>query len=57
MHACHQIQKLQVQINTLKALQQTVSIDGFHSIFSLWQLEGKGSCNVDIDHSTGSMVM
>ena len=25
------------------------SIDVFHSIFSLWQLEGKGSCDVDID--------
>jgi len=32
-------------------------IDGFHSIFSLWQLEGKGSCDVDIDQSAGSMVM
>jgi len=25
------------------------TIDRFHSIFSLWQLEGKGSCDVDID--------
>jgi len=33
------------------------SIDGFQSIFSLWQLEGKGSCDVDIDQSVGSMVM
>ena len=29
-----------------------VSIDGFHSIFLLWQLEGKGSCDVDIDQSS-----
>jgi len=34
-----------------------VAIDGFHSIFLLWQLEGKGSCDVDIDQSAGSMVM
>jgi len=33
------------------------SIDGFHSIFSLWQLEGKGSCDVDIDQSADSIVM
>ena len=32
-------------------------IDGFHSIISLWQLEGKGSCDVDIDQSAGSVVM
>ena len=32
-------------------------IDGFYSIFSLWQLEGKASCDVDIDQSAGSMVM
>jgi len=32
-------------------------IDGFHSIFSLWQLECKVSCDVDIDQSAGSMVM
>jgi len=31
--------------------------DGFQSIFSLWQLEGKGSCDVDIGQSAGSMVM
>jgi len=24
-----------------------VTIDGIHSIFLLWQLEGKGSCDVD----------
>jgi len=33
------------------------TIDRFHSIFSLWQLEGKGSCDVDIDQSAGSMVI
>ena len=33
------------------------SIDGFRSIFSLWQLEGKGSCDMDLDQSAGSMVM
>jgi len=27
------------------------------SIFLLWQLEGKGSCDVNIDQSAGSMVM
>ena len=32
-------------------------IDGFHSIFSLWQLEGKESCDVDSDQSVGSMMM
>jgi len=32
-------------------------IHGFHSIFSLWQLKGKGSYDVDIDQSAGSMVM
>jgi len=32
-------------------------IDGFHSIFLLWYLEGKWSCDVDIDQSAGSMVM
>jgi len=32
-------------------------IDGFHSILLLWQLEGKGSCDVYIDQSAGSMVM
>ena len=32
-------------------------IDGFHGIFYYWQLEGKGSCDVDIDQSAGSMVM
>ena len=32
-------------------------IDEFRSIFSLWQLEGKGSCDVHIDQSAGSMVM
>ena len=35
----------------------TSCIDGIHSIFSLWQLEGKGSCDVDIDQSADSMVM
>jgi len=43
-------------IITLVFFRQT-SIDGFPSIFSLWQLEGKGSCDVDIDQSAGSMVM
>jgi len=38
-------------------LMRTWSIDGFHSIFLLWQLEGKGSCDVDIDQLAGSMVM
>ena len=33
------------------------SIDRFQRIFSLWQLEGKGSCDVDIVQSAGSMVM
>jgi len=28
-----------------------------HSIFLLWQLEGKGSCDVDIDQSASSLVM
>ena len=32
-------------------------IYGFHGIFSLWQLEGKGSCDVDIDQSAGSMAI
>jgi len=32
-------------------------VDGFHSISILWQLEGKGSCDGDIDQSAGSMVM
>ena len=32
-------------------------IDGFRSIFSQWQLEGKGSCDADIDQSAGSIVM
>ena len=32
-------------------------IDGFHSIILLWQLEGKESCDVDIDQSAGSMVI
>ena len=32
-------------------------IDEFHSIYSLWRLEGKGSCDVDIDQSAGSMMM
>ena len=32
-------------------------IDGFQGIFSLWQLEGKGSRDVDIDKPAGSMVM
>jgi len=32
------------------------TIDRFHSILLLWQLEGKGSCDVDIDQSAGSMV-
>ena len=32
-------------------------IDGFHSIFSLCQLEGKGSSDVDIYQSADSMVM
>ena len=31
-------------------------IDGFHSILSLWQLEGKGSCDVDIDRSTSRLM-
>jgi len=35
----------------------TSYIDGFHTIFLLWQQEGKGSCDVDIDQSAGSMVM
>ena len=33
------------------------AIDEFHSIFLLWQLEGKGSCDVDVDQSAGSMMM
>jgi len=33
------------------------TIDRFHSIFLLWQLEGEGSCDVDINQSVGSMVM
>ena len=32
-------------------------IDGFHSIFSLWQLKGKGSYDVDIDQSAETMVI
>jgi len=32
-------------------------IHGFHSNLLLWQLEGKGSCDVYIDQSAGSMVM
>ena len=38
-------------------LVHNILIDGFQSIFSLWQLEGKGSCDVDIGQSAGSMVM
>jgi len=49
------VKTLKCQKNLLWELQ--TPIDGFQSIFSLWQLEGKGSCDVDIDQSAGSMVM
>jgi len=46
-------------LNLLNTSMSTsiLAIDGFHSIFSLWQLEGKESCDVDIDQSSDSMVM
>ena len=50
----HIIAPRMVAQNVQESLQY---IDGFQSIFSLWQLEGKGSCDVDIDQSAGSMVM
>ena len=45
------------QIVAQVAALSTMCIDGFHSIFLLWQLEGKGSCDVDIDQSASSMVI
>jgi len=45
---CHDLKAADYAQNCICKLN-TKRIDGFHSIFSLWQLEGKGSCDVDID--------
>jgi len=46
-----------IEASSNKHKQSKNYIDGFNSMFSLWQLEGRGSCVVDIDQSAGTMVM
>ena len=58
--ACHiyiymQLDKLSGKVINVPRINK--SIDGFHSTFLLWQLEGKGPCDVNIDQSAYSMVM
>jgi len=44
-----------IKVSDITEINVCKSIDGIHSIFS--QLEGKGSCDVNIDQSADSMVM